>query len=104
MGDDESSNLSTQRLTEFFKHINTATGIRGDNDANREETAIVTRVIGSAMTCYKELYSERQKAASHLSPYHFFKRVESYQSTGSARELVQPECVSHSPASFESSD
>jgi hypothetical protein len=109
-GDDESSNVKPvnifqqKQLTEFFKHIDTVTGIRDDHNANRERTAKVTRVIGSAMACYKEFYSERQKAESHLSIHHSFKRVESYQSTGSARELVQYECVPHSPASFESSD
>jgi hypothetical protein len=99
--DDESydveplKHLSTKQLTECFKHINIAISIIDDNDANRERSAKVTRAIESAVVCYKEFYSERQKAASL---HHFFRRAESCQSTGSAREPVQPDHASHSPA------
>jgi hypothetical protein len=51
----------------------------------------------------RELYSNRLKAAHHLSLHHFFKRVESCQSTGGARDPIQP-CAAHLPASSESSD
>jgi hypothetical protein len=86
--DDESSDvklvkpISSNQVT-MFKHINTAIGTIDDNDASRERTAKVTRVTESAVA-YKELYSERYKAACQLSLHHFFKRLESCQSTGSA--------------------
>jgi hypothetical protein len=35
------------------------------------------REVLSAVACYKELYTERQKAACQLSLHHFFKRAES---------------------------
>jgi hypothetical protein len=94
---------STNQLTELLKYINTVTGIIDDND-NRERSAKVTKAIESAVACYKELYSKRQEAACKLSLNHFFKRVESCQSTASARELVQPDCSTHSPATSESPD
>jgi hypothetical protein len=47
---------------------------------------------------------DRQKAACQRLLHHFFKGVESCQSTGFARELVQPEHAPHSPASTELPD
>jgi predicted ATP-dependent endonuclease of OLD family len=101
--------LTTKQLVEFFKHIDIAIGIIGDNDANRERSAKVARGIESALACYKELYREMQKAACQLSLHHFFKRVESCQSTDSepstsAGEPAQPDRAPPSPASPESSD
>jgi hypothetical protein len=101
--------LTTKQLVEFFKHIDIAKGIMDDNDANSERSAKVARRIESALACYKELYSERQKAARQLSLHHFFKRVESCQSTDSepstsAGEPAQSDLATPSPASPESSD
>jgi hypothetical protein len=59
--------IQAKQLTEFFKHMNTAIGIIYNNDANRERSVKVTRVIQCVVACYKELYSERQKAAWQLS-------------------------------------
>jgi hypothetical protein len=87
--DDESSDvvpvkhLTTKQLVEFFKHIDIAIGIMDDNDANRERSAKVARGIESALDCYKEPYRERLKAACQLSLHHFFKRVESCESSDS---------------------
>jgi hypothetical protein len=67
--DDESSDvvpvkhLTTKQLVEFFKHTDNDIGITDDNDANRVRSAKVARGIESALACYKELYTERQKAA-----------------------------------------
>jgi hypothetical protein len=82
--------LATQ-LTEFFKHMATPAGIIDDNGANRERNAEVTRAVESAVACFKELYSKRQKAVCELSLRYLFKRVESCQSIGCAREPVQPD-------------
>jgi hypothetical protein len=38
-----------------------------DNDANMERSAKVTRANKSTVACYKELYSDRQKAARDVS-------------------------------------
>jgi hypothetical protein len=84
--------------------MNTASGTTDDDDANRERSAKVTMAIESAVVCYKELYRKGQKAVCQFSLHHFFKRVESCQSIGSAKELVQPDDAPHSPASFESPD
>jgi hypothetical protein len=96
--------IQTKQLIEFFKHTDTATVITDDNDANRERSAKVTRVIESAVACYKELYSKRQKAACWLHRHHFFKRAESCPTTGPARQLVLPDHATHSPATSESSN
>jgi hypothetical protein len=101
--------LATKQLVEFFKHNDTALGIIDDNDANRGRSAKVARGTESALACYKELYRERQKAAHQLSLHHFFKRVESCQSTDlepstSAGESAQPDLALPPPASPESSD
>lgn len=58
--------LSTRHLTEFFKHINTASDITDDNDANRERSAEVTR-RRSVVACCKDLCSKRQNAAHQLA-------------------------------------
>jgi hypothetical protein len=71
--------LSTKQLTEFFKHFNTGIGITYDNDAKRERSIKSYTVIESAVACYKELNSERQKAAFQLSLRNLFKRVETCQ-------------------------
>jgi hypothetical protein len=99
--DDESSDvkpvkhISTEQLTAFFKHINTAIGIV-DDGAIRERSWKDIRVIESAVSYY-EVCSKRQKAALHLSLRHFFKRGEICQSTFSARDLVQPNSAAQSP-------
>lgn len=66
-----------------------------------EQSAKVTKVIQSAVACYKELHSERQKAACQLSLQHFFRKVESCQSTDPAIEPVHPDLASHPQASSE---
>jgi hypothetical protein len=55
--------LSTRHLNEFFKHINTISGITDDNDANRDRSAEVTRGTESDVARCKELCS-----TSALSP------------------------------------
>jgi hypothetical protein len=95
---------STKQLITFFKHNDTTIGITDDTDINKGRCAKVTQAIDSSVACYKELYSERQKAALQQSLHHFFRGAESCQSTGSARQLVQPDHAPHSPASSDSSD
>jgi hypothetical protein len=46
--------IQAKHLTKFFKHIDTAIANIND-DANRDTSAKVTRVIDSAVACYKEL-------------------------------------------------
>jgi hypothetical protein len=101
--------LTTKQLVAFFKHTDIATGIIDDNDANRERSVKVARGIESALACYKELFWERHEAACQLSLHHFFKRVESCESTDSepstsAGEPAQPDLAPPPSASSESSD
>lgn len=86
--------LSTKQLTEFLKHSDTVIDITDDN-TNRERRAKVTRVIQSAVACFKECYNERQKAICQLSCRHLFVRVGTGQSSGSARDLVVPHTDQH---------
>jgi hypothetical protein len=91
--------LSTEQPTEFLKHIDTAFGITGNNDGIRDRSAKVTTAVVSTVAFCKELYSGRQKAACQLCLHHFFRRVESCQSTGSERDLVQSDHAPRSPTS-----
>jgi hypothetical protein len=59
--------FSTKRMTEFFKHPDSAMRIIEENDPNATRSGKVAREIQNSSACYKELYRETKNAARHLS-------------------------------------
>ncbi|XP_059162114.1 tigger transposable element-derived protein 1-like [Physella acuta] len=53
--------FTVKRLAEFFKHIDHAMKIINEDDANRERSCRVARIVAQEIGCYKDIYLEKKK-------------------------------------------
>nr|XP_032834220.1 tigger transposable element-derived protein 1-like isoform X5 [Petromyzon marinus] len=80
--------FTLRNLAEANRRIEEGLAIYARNDPNQERSSEVNRVIRKAMSCYTELYLEKQRQASESKINRFFTTSTSVRSTLTVTSLI----------------